>query len=787
MRSLNKLMILMMREMGNWCRGLGLVCLTFGLGIAGAEEGGRVYQEKGGLVVMEMEETESPLERWVLIPAGAEGYPAGATGAGHLEHGEFEEWDVPDSPLEYRFRIEKAGRYSLLFRAHKRLEGAEGDKCNDCFVRMEGDFESGDVKVPLVALQTDMKLFGGMADRWGVARTLDINFKKLGIPNKQKHLKAPAVYEFQGGETYTLVVSGRSQRFNLDRIVLHHESVEMAGKNLGALEGSDLVVEAEKPNVLFIMSDDHTWQALGCYESRFNVLNATPTLDRLAREGMVFDHVFCNNSICTPSRASIMTGQYSHVNGAVTLYGEVPEEQQYLALEMRKAGYQTAVVGKWHLNVSPTAFDYYKVFPGQGKYFDPEFEEKGKEELVKMEGHSSDCVTDSALHWFQEIRDPGKPFFLKLQFKAPHDYFENAPRYDELWEGRGMPEPESLWERGEGSIATRGLDGELEHVIATSIGRRNYRRGYDRDFEVSSELSDVEAQREAYNIYMKKYFRCVKGVDDNIQRVVEYLEREGLLDNTVIIYTGDQGFFLGEHDMQDKRWAYEPSMRMPLFVRYPKTVEAGTRSDAIVENVDFPVTMLDFAGVERPEVMQGASFRTIAESGEEPEGWKQEAYYQYWMHMAHHDVPGHIAMRTKKYKLILFHGTGGDLEWSERSAVRTPPAWELYDLEVDPHERNNLADEAEYAELLVELKEQFANLRRRIRADDAQVMPHPGHRKRMAAINAVVDEFWDYSEEEFVKARGLSRAYFEKFGDAETGEKYLPPWLRPDDLDPSEQ
>ncbi|MEX0321637.1 MAG: sulfatase [Puniceicoccaceae bacterium] len=543
---------------------------------------------------------------------------------------------------------------------------------------------------------------------------------------------------------------------------------------------------AEKPNVLFIMSDDHTWQALGCYNSRLAYLNPTPTLDKLAEEGMVFENAFCGNSICTPSRASIMTGQYSHVNGALTLYGKVPEERQYLALEMKKAGYQTAVVGKWHLGELPSAFDYYKVLPGQGKYFNPVFYETGKKDLVKMTGHSTDCIADSALKWFKTKRDPDKPFFMKLHFKAPHDYFEYAPRYESYLEDINIPEPLSLWERGEGSIATRGADGELDHVIATSIGRRNYRRSYDKDFEVDPDLDDTAAKREAYNIYLKKYLRCVKGVDDNLARVVAYLEKEGLMDNTVIMYTGDQGFFLGEHDMQDKRWAYEPSYRMPLFVRYPKTIGAGTRTDALVENVDYPVTLLDYAGVERPDYMQGYSFREVLDTGVEPDDWKKAAYYQYWMHMAHHDVPGHIAMRTKRYKLILFHGTGGDAEWSNRSAVRTPPAWELYDLQNDPHETDNLVDNPTYAGVLRGLKKQFQSLRKEIGADDASILPDSKHRKRMQEVNAVVNEFWEDTAKNRKDAKKLSKAYLEKFGDAETGEKYLPPWLRPDDLDPSE-
>ena len=541
----------------------------------------------------------------------------------------------------------------------------------------------------------------------------------------------------------------------------------------------------DKPNVLFIMSDDHTWQAVGAYNTRLSYLNPTPTLDKLAAEGMIFDNAFCTNSICTPSRASIMTGQYSHVNGSLTLNGRIDNNQQYLAHEMKGAGYQTAVIGKWHLKARPSAFDYYKVLPGQGKYFNPTFYESGSEEPVQMTGHSTDRVTDSALEWFKEKRDPDRPFFLKLHYKAPHDYFEYAPRYEDYLADVTIPEPLSLWERGEGSIATRGTDGELDHVIATSIGRRNYRRSYDKDFEVYTAMDDTAAKREAYNIYLKKYLRCVKGVDDNLARVFAYLEAEGLMDNTVIVYTGDQGFFLGEHDMQDKRWAYEPSYRMPLIVRYPKTIAAGSRSDAIVENVDYPVTMLDYAGVTRPDYMQGASFRPILDTGHESTEWKKGAYYQYWMHMAHHDVPGHIALRTKRYKLILFHGAGGDPEWSDRSAQRTPPAWELYDLQNDPHETDNLVDDPAYAGVLQGLKAQLKELRADIRADDASTLPAGPNRDRAQLVNNVIDEYWHDTPANRRNAAKLSTAYLQSHGADDP--LYIPPWLRLDDLDPSEK
>ena len=498
-----------------------------------------------------------------------------------------------------------------------------------------------------------------------------------------------------------------------------------------------------KPNILFIMSDDHCSQAIGPYRSRLAKLNVTPTIDTLASEGILLENCFCTNSICTPSRACIMTGQYSAVNGVYDLGGKLDPEQQYLAIEMKKAGYQTAVIGKWHLKTDPN-FDYYKVLPGQGSYMNPTFKEKGRG-VVKMQGHSSDCITDSVLK-FLKSRDKAKPFFLKYHFKAPHDMFENAPRYDTYLADVDIPEPESLWDnKNNGSIATRGHNDELLRYLGTSIGRRNIRRNYTKTWARDPGLSDDQAKRQAYQTYLKKFLRCVKGVDDNLKRVVDYLKEEGIYDNTVIMYTGDQGFMLGEHDYQDKRWAYEESMRMPFIVRYPRTIKASTRTDAIVENVDFGPTMLDFAGVSTPKYMQGRSFRPILETGREPRGWKQAAYYHYWMHMAHHDNPGHIAIRTKRYKLIMFYGTS-----QKESVPQTPPGWELYDLKKDPHEMNNVYDDPAYKPVVAELKQQLKELRSEYKEDDPKF-----------PFNRVINEFWDYDEADRLKAIEISHAYLE--------------------------
>ena len=517
---------------------------------------------------------------------------------------------------------------------------------------------------------------------------------------------------------------------------------------------------AQRPNILFIMSDDHTAQAVGTYATVLKDLNPTPTIDTLAAEGITFDNAFCTNAICTPSRACIITGQYPHVNGVFDLRGNIPPEKQALPILFREAGYQTAMIGKWHLKKEPN-FDYYKVLPGQGKYFDTMFRIQGPrkwpQNTVTHAGqHSSDAITDSALDWFKNKRDPNKPFFVCHQYKAPHDYFENAPRYQSYLRDVPIPEPPTLYDvpKTFGSIATRGHNDELIAHIGTSIGKRNPRRSYavdlmerfpeefPSDYEVAS-LSERETTRLAYQAYLRKYLRCVKGVDDNLKRLFDYLKEEGLYDNTVIIYTGDQGFWLGENDYQDKRWAYDPSMRMPFIVRYPASIPGGTRSNAIVENVDYPALMLDFAGIARPISMQGRSFKLICETGKEPANWKKAAYYRYWMHMAHHDNPGEMAIRTKTHKLIYFYGA--DYEGKNQ----TPPAWELYDLTSDPSELNNVYDSPAYSQVREQLKAQLARLRQEV-GDDGSHYPD---------CEKIVQEFWDYDEGDRKKAVEISHRF----------------------------
>ncbi|MCF8716225.1 sulfatase [Joostella atrarenae] len=527
-----------------------------------------------------------------------------------------------------------------------------------------------------------------------------------------------------------------------------------------------------QPNILYIMADDHTTQAFGVYKSRLAKLNPTPNIDKIAKNGVVFDNCYVNNSICVPSRAAIITGQRAQTNGVIDLEGVLPPDRQYLPKEISALGYQTAIIGKWHLHEEPAAFDYYKVLPVQGKYFNPDFRVKGNGQwpnnIEHTTGHSSDVITNSTLDWLKNKRDPSKPFFLMHHFKAPHDDFENAPRYDNYLEEEFIPEPESLYDnKSNGSIATRGINDSLTRIIGSSVSRRNlirnqamniypdssvYKNYRDANAIAQSEYVPFDNTSEEKNItkkvyqdYLKKYLRCVKGVDDNVKRIIDYLDKEGLLENTIIVYTGDQGFMLGEHDYIDKRWMYEESMRMPLIVSYPKKIKEGIRTDAIVNNTDFAPTLIELAGGKKPTYMQGNSFKEILETGKEPKDWQQSTYYRYWMHMAHkHGNPAHFGIRTKKYKLIFFYGrywvdtddpkaTWNKDSWGNDFTRKTPVAWEFYDLEKDPNEMNNAYKDPNYNKIIDSLKLELIKLRKQLNETDKNY-PH---------IQKVIDAHWN--------------------------------------------
>jgi arylsulfatase A-like enzyme len=464
----------------------------------------------------------------------------------------------------------------------------------------------------------------------------------------------------------------------------------------------------ERPNILFIMSDDHATQAMSCYGSR---INKTPNLDRIANEGMRFDNCFCTNSICTPSRAVILTGEYSHKNGVLTLSDTFDGSQQTFPKLLQQAGYYTAVIGKWHLKTEPTGFDYWNVLPGQGDYFDPKMTEMGRKK--QYTGYVTDVITDLALD-FLKNRPKDKPFCLLYHHKAPHDMWEYDKKYAHLYE-EDVPEPESLFDdysnRGEAiKRATQKIGMEETVFLHGTQGDQ-----FDDVRAKTANLSGEQKKRRAYQYFIKAYLRCVASIDDNIGRVLDYLDESGLRDNTIVMYTSDQGFFLGEHGLFDKRFMYEESLRMPLIVRYPRQIKAGSTSDDIVLNVDFAETFLDYGGAPVPSDMQGRSLRSLLRGGR-PKDWRTSMYYRYWMHGAHFNVAGHFGVRTKQYKLIYYYG----LPLNARGAKKrpTPPEWELFDLQKDPKEMNNVYGDAAYEGVVKELKAELMRLRQELEDDD---------------------------------------------------------------------
>ncbi|HUT24505.1 MAG TPA: sulfatase [Sumerlaeia bacterium] len=474
-----------------------------------------------------------------------------------------------------------------------------------------------------------------------------------------------------------------------------------------------------RPNILYIMSDDHAANAISCYGSRLAAAAPTPNLDRIAREGMRLDNCFCTNAICTPSRATIMTGQYSHVNGVYTLADALDRERPNAAKTLQAAGYQTAVIGKWHLKTRPSGFDYYNVLPGQGLYHDPLFKEKGKpwadshEGGEKVEGYVTDLIADFSLDWLKR-RDPDRPFFLMCHHKAPHDHWEYDEKHAETHKGVTFPEPESLWEdkshRSEGS---RDYGSTIYTLAAGRMSQDWYPTG---KLDIAG-MSRDDVKRAAYQKYMHDYLRCVASIDDNVGRLLEYLDEADLAEDTVVIYTSDQGQFLGEHDYYDKRWIFEEALRMPFLVRYPREIEAGTVNKDIILNTDFAPTFLDYAGQATPSDMQGRSFRP-ALTGNRPPDWRASMYYRYWMHMAHHSNPAHYGVRTQRYKLIFFYGLPLDASGAEPEP--TAPGMELYDLEKDPKELHNVYDDPAYADAVRELKEELLRLKAELGDADEQ-------------------------------------------------------------------
>jgi len=462
-----------------------------------------------------------------------------------------------------------------------------------------------------------------------------------------------------------------------------------------------------RPNIIFIMADDHASHALSCYGSK---INTTPNLDRLAKEGMLFKNCFCTNSICAPSRAVILTGKYSHINGVIDNRVKFDPTQQTFPKLLQKAGYETAMIGKWHLKTDPTGFDYWNILPGQGRYYNPILIEMGQRK--KYTGYVTDIITDHALNWLKS-RKSDKPFCLMFHQKAPHREWEPGPKYLKLYDGIEIPEPETLFD----DYSNRGRAAkEQDMTIKKTLNARDLklvapknltpeqRKAWDAAYNPKNKafeqanLQGKDLIRWKYQRYIKDYLRCIASVDENVGRILNYLDETGLAENTIVIYTSDQGFYLGDHGWFDKRFMYEESLRMPLLVRYPKEIKPRSVNDNIVLNLDFAPTFLDFAGVPIPKDMQGRSIRPLLQ-GKTPPDWRTSMYYHYYEYPAVHSVKRHYGIRTKRYKLIHFYY---DID-----------EWELYDLQKDPHELNNVYNDPTYADVVKLLKEQLKKLRKK--------------------------------------------------------------------------
>jgi len=454
----------------------------------------------------------------------------------------------------------------------------------------------------------------------------------------------------------------------------------------------------DQPNMLVVLVDDYAFEAISAYGTYLKNHARTPAIDRLAHEGMRFDSFVCSNSICSPSRAAILTGQYSHKNGVLGLNGRINDSSPQYPVFLQKADYQTWLVGKWHLKNQPVGYDKYMVVKGQGKYFNPGF--TGSEGAWKREGYSTDVYTDIAMDWLKQ-RDKKRPFLLCLQFKAPHHDYGHAERYNDLLVDVTIPEPPTLYEdvrNSDSRMKREFLRTTKFHMLhSTGKGGGSYYSRHIQDKAPNAMWqhdinSDRDKIRVAYQHQMHKYIRCLTGNDDNLKRVLDYLDTENLTDDTVVIYTSDQGYWLGQHGFYDKRLILETSMRMPFLIRYPKLIKPGTVNKALCMNIDIAPTLLDLAGAEIPPAMQGRSMVPLLK-GQALSDWRTSQLYTYW------GSPNHYGVRTDRYTYVKVANHGV----------------ELYDRRTDPEQVHNVANRPEYKATMAQLEKE---LLRQIRAVD---------------------------------------------------------------------
>lgn len=472
------------------------------------------------------------------------------------------------------------------------------------------------------------------------------------------------------------------------------------------------IAQDKRPNILFIMSDDHTSQAWGIYGGILKDYVPNLNIKRLAQEGTVLNNAMCTNSICVPSRAAILTGQYSHKNNVYTLDDALDPEKDNVAKILQKSGYQTAIIGKWHLKKRPSGFDYFKVLPGHGVYQNPTFlskdnwnDNEANGEISK--GFCEDLITDFSLDWINK-RDVNKPFFLMCHFKATHEPFDFADRFKDLYKDVVFPYPSTYNDWGAKTTGRTFKGQQLEELGKRyeKASQGNFWTNYPELPFSTKNLDSVSARNKIYQKFIKDYLRCAAGIDDNLGRILDYLKSSGLDENTVIIYTSDQGYFLGEHGFFDKRLMYEESLKMPFVICYPKEVKKGKRIDDIILNIDFPSLFLDYAGVKQPISMQGKSFRKQL-AGNKDNTWRKSMYYRYWTNDV--DRPAHFGIRDSRYKLILFYRQ--DRLSTKRDNLSMEPSWEFYDLKKDKNETHNAFFDSEYKLVIEKMKKELVKLK----------------------------------------------------------------------------
>lgn len=501
-----------------------------------------------------------------------------------------------------------------------------------------------------------------------------------------------------------------------------------------------LPAPAPKPNILFIFSDDHANNTISSYGSK---INKTPNIDRIAKDGAIFTNSFCTNSICQPSRAAILTGNHSHINGVTHNGATWNGKQTVFPRLLQKNGYQTALIGKWHMRPDPTdEFEYWKVLSGsggQGRYYNPTFNTSKGTETIK--GYSTDVITDEAIKWLDN-RNSDKPFMLMTQFKSPHVPRRPPIRHLNLFDNIEIPEPETLYDdysgrhhyASEAWMQISGLNEQVTNIFPpkgsdiplekwqkdwldqlTDKQKEDFHAAYDEENAAYYKLKETDAFKNDpkvrakyfYQRFIKDYLRCVTAVDDNVGRLLDYIEKNGLADNTVVVYSSDQSYYVGEHGWAEKRWMYEESLTMPFIIRWPKVIPSSMRIDEMIQNMDYAPTFLEMAGIKAPAEMQGMSLLPLLTGKQKTSKWRKSIYYHYYHHGAH-NVPRHDGVRTDRYKLIHFY---------------TDDVYEMYDLKKDPNELKSVYDEPAYKATRADLLKQLQQLRAEYEVPDKVFNP----------------------------------------------------------------